>query len=227
MAVVLRKCIVCDTEFPSKNMRARFCKSTCKSIHHRATKQPALPTEVTQTTIMRGNTMSQLFQPDAAHLKRLQDFEVGQYNTRTQCNIEGREQLGIMEEFDVQGLQQTLDKYVELVGLGYSATGEIAHLPKLIPAPTVDFVILSLRKPEAQVQKDIAEILASVEQEYLQRLEAEKAAAVAKEVESLLANERCKRQQAEQDAKAAKEAEEYNRVHAEVLQALGLNGEPQ
>lgn len=170
--------------------------------------------------------MSELFKPDAAHLKRLQDFEVGQYKTRTQCSIEGREQLGIMEEFDVQGLQQTLDKYVELVGLGYSATGEIAHLPKVIPAPTVDFVILSLRKPEAQVQKDIAEILAQVESEYLARLEAEKAAAVAKEVDSLLANERRKRQQAEQDAKAAAEQEEYNRVHAEVLQALGL-GEQQ
>lgn len=170
--------------------------------------------------------MSELFKPDAAHLKRLQDFEVGQYNTRTQCNIQGREQLGLMEEFDVQGLQQALDKYVELVGLGYTATGEIRHLPKVIPAPTVDFVILSLRKPEAQVQKDIAEILASVEQEYLQRLENEKAAAVAKEVDSLLANERRKRQQAEQDAKAAAEKEEYDRVHAEVLQALGL-GEQQ
>lgn len=168
----------------------------------------------------------QLFQPDLQHLKRLQDFEVGQYTTRTQCNIEGREQLGIMEEFDVQGLQQTLDKYVELVGLGYTATGEIRHLPKVIPAPTVDFVILSLRKPEAQVQKDIAEILASVEQEYLQRLENEKAAAVAKEVESLMANERRKRQQAEQDAKAAVEKEEYDRVRAEVMQALGL-GEQQ
>ena len=171
--------------------------------------------------------MSQLFQPDAAHLKRLQDFEVGQYTTRTQCNIEGREQLGIMEEFDVQGLQQTLDKYVELVGLGYTATGEIRHLPKVIPAPTVDFVILSLRKPEAQVQKDIAEILASVEADYLARLEAEKSAAVAREVQSLLDRDRSKRRQAELDKKAAEEAAEYKRIENGVLQALGLNGEQQ
>ncbi|WP_147304781.1 hypothetical protein [Pseudomonas sp. lyk4-TYG-107] len=217
MAVVLRSCIVCNTEFPSKNMRARFCKSTCKSIHHRATKKPETPTIKTEEV----NTMSQLFQPDAAHLKRLQDFEVGQYNTRTQCNIQGREQLGVMEEFEVQGLQQALDRYVELVGLGYTATGEIAHLPKLIAGPTLDWVILSLRKPESQVEHEIAQIKAQVEQEYLQRLEADKAACVAKEVESLLAGEKRRKQQAEFDAKAAQEAAEYARVEAEVLAALG------
>lgn len=165
--------------------------------------------------------MSQLFQPDAAHLKRLQDFEVGQYNTRTQCNIQGREQLGVMEEFEVQGLQQALDRYVELVGLGYTATGEIAHLPKLIAGPTLDWVILSLRKPESQVEHEIAQIKAQVEQQYLQRLGAEKAACVAKEVESLLAGEKRRKQQAEFDAKAAQEAAEYARVEAEVLAALG------
>lgn len=227
MAVVLRKCIVCDTEFPSKNMRARFCKSACKSIHHRATKQPATPTEVTQTKKTEVNTMSELFKPDAAHLKRLQEIEVGFYNSRTQCNIQGREQVGLMEEFEVQGLQQALDKYVELVSQGYTSTGEIAHLPKLVAAQTIDFVILSLRKPASQVEKDIAKILADVESEYLARLEAEKTAAVEREVQLLLNSERGKRKQAELDAKAAKEVEEYNRTRAEVLQALGLNGEPQ
>ena len=167
-----------------------------------------------------------MFQPDAAHLKRLQDIEVGFYNTRTQCNIQGREQLGLTEEFEVQGLQQTLDRYVELIGQGYTSTGEIAHLPKLVMASTLDFVILSLRKPEAQVQADLAEILASVESDYLALLEAEKSAAVAKEVQSLLDRDRGKRRQAELDAKAAAEQEEYNRVHAEVMQALGL-GEQQ
>lgn len=170
--------------------------------------------------------MSELFKPDAAHLKRLQEIEVGFYRDRTQCNIQGREQSGLMETFEVQGLQQALDRYVELIGLGYTATGEIAHLPKLVASPTVDFVILSLKRPAAEVEKDIAKILAQVQSEYLAFLEAEKAAAVAKEVESLLANERRKRLQSEQDAKAATEQEEYNRVHAEVLQALGL-GEQQ
>lgn len=164
---------------------------------------------------------SQLFQPDPQHLQRLQEIEVNRYNTNTQCNIQGREQLGIMEVFEVQGLQQTLDKYVELTSLGYTATGEITHLPKLIATPTIDFGVLSLRKPQAQVDEDIASIKASVEADYLSRLEAEKAAAVAKEVESLLANERRKKLQAELDAKTAQEAEEYARVEAEVLAALG------
>ncbi|THF36374.1 hypothetical protein E5170_02705 [Pseudomonas atacamensis] len=165
--------------------------------------------------------MSQLFQPDAAHLKRLQDFEVGQYKTRPQCNIQGREQLGIMEEFEVQGLQNTLDEYVRLIGLGYTSTGEIAHLPKVIAGPTVDWVILSLRKPESQVEQEIAQIKADVEATYLAQLADAKAACVAKEVESLLAGEKRRKQQAELDAKAAQEAEEYARVEAEVLAALG------
>ncbi|WP_460163460.1 hypothetical protein [Pseudomonas sp. S2_F03] len=169
---------------------------------------------------------SQLFQPDAAHLKRLQEIEVGFYNTRTQCNIQGREQSGLMETFEVQGLQQALDRYVELVGLGYTATGEITHLPKLVASPTIDFVILSLKRPAAEVEKDIAKILAQVEFDYLARLEAEKSAAVAKEVQLLLDRERGKRKQAEQEAQAAKEQEEYDRVHSEVLHALDL-GEQQ
>jgi hypothetical protein len=186
--------------------------------HHRALQRK----QATQSTIKNEvNTMSQLFQPDAAHLKRLQDFEVGQYKTRPQCNIQGREQLGIMEEFEVQGLQNTLDEYVRLIGLGYTPTGEIAHLPKVIAGPTVDWVILFLRKPESQVEQEIAQIKADVEATYLAQLADAKAACVAKEVESLLAGEKRRKQQAELDAKAAQEAEEYARVEAEVLAALG------
>jgi len=204
-------------EFPSSTARAAYCSSACRLIHHRAAKK-----SVTSTIKTEGNnTMSQLFQPDAAHLKRLQDIEVARYNTGTQCNIQGKENLGIMEEFEVRGLQQALDRYVELTKQGYVATGEIAHLPKLLATPTDEWLLLSLRKPEAQVEKDFAEILARVESEYLARLEAEKSAAVAKEVESLLAATRRKQQQAELDAKATKEAEEYARVEAEVLAALG------
>jgi hypothetical protein len=188
-------------------------------IHHRHQKkeQQSQTQEVTPMA-----TPSQLFQPDAAHLKRLQDFEVGQYNTRTQCNIQGREQLGIMEVFEVQGLQQALDKYAELTTVQhYTATSEIAHLPKLIAGPTVDWVVLSLRKPESQIEKEIAQIKADVEATYLAQLAQARAEAVKKETESLIANERRKKQQAELDAKAAQEAEEYARVEAEVLAALG------
>ncbi|WGT32986.1 hypothetical protein [Pseudomonas atacamensis] len=181
------------------------------------TKQQSQTQEVTPMA-----TPSQLFQPDAAHLKRLQDFEVGQYKTRTQCNVQGKEQLGIMEEFEVQGLQQALDRYAELTTVqGYRATGEIAHLPKVIAGPTVDWVILSLRKPESQVEQEIAQIKADVEATYLAQLADAKAACVAKEVESLLAGEKRRKQQAELDAKAALEAEDYARVEAEVLAALG------
>lgn len=207
-------------EFPSSTARAAYCSSACRLIHHRHQKKEQQ--SQTQEVIPMA-TPSQLFQPDAAHLKRLQDFEVGQYNTRTQCNIQGREQLGIMEVFEVQGLQQALDKYAELTTVQhYTATSEIAHLPKLIAGPTVDWVILSLRKPESQIEKEIAQIKADVEATYLAQLAQARAEAVKKETESLIANERRKKQQAELDAKAAQEAEEYARVEAEVMQALGM-----
>lgn len=164
---------------------------------------------------------SQLFQPDAAHLARLQNIEVDRYRDCAQCNIQGREQLGIFEEFDISGLQQALDRYVELVGQGYTATGEIRHVPKIIPTPTVDYVVLALRKPESQVKKDIAQIKADVEATYLAQLAQARAEAVKRETESLIANERRKKQQAELDAKATQEAEEYARVESEVLAALG------
>lgn len=220
--IVMRACrnpSCAKGEFPSSTARAAYCSSACRLIHHRQQKKlQQNPVEVTNTM----SKPSQLFQPDPQHLKRLQDVEVAFYRDRIRCDIQGREQLGIMEEFEVQGLQQALDKYAELTLVqGYRPTGKVVHLPKLVATPTVDFIILSLQRPDADVGKDIALILAQVEADYLAHLEAEKAAAVAKEVESLLANERRKKLQAEQDAKAAQEAEEYARVEAEVLAALG------
>ncbi|VVN25062.1 hypothetical protein PS619_04523 [Pseudomonas fluorescens] len=219
MAVTaVRPCVVCNAPMNTQRSTKQTCSDRCTKAHYRAKqRQQAIPTIKTEEV----HTMSQLFQPDAAHLKRLQDFEVGQYKTRPQCNIQGREQLGIMEEFEVQGLQNTLDEYVRLIGLGYTSTGEIAHLPKVIAGPTVDWVILSLRKPESQVEQEIAQIKADVEATYLAQLADAKAACVAKEVESLLAGEKRRKQQAEIDVKAAQEAEEYARVEAEVLAALG------
>ncbi len=219
MPTVVRPCVVCNAPMQTQRASKQTCSHKCYMQYHRAQQRQ----QATQPTIKaEGNkTMSQLFQPDAAHLKRLQDIEVNRYNTQTQCNIQGREQMGVMEVFEVQGLQQTLDEYVRLIGLGYTAVDEVTHLPKLIATPIIDFGILSLRKPESQVEKEIAQIKAQVESEYLARLEVEKATCVAKEVESLLAGERRKRQQAELDAKAAQEAAEYARVEAEVLAALG------
>lgn len=220
MAIAVeRPCRVCNAPMQTQRASKQTCSHKCYMQHHRAQQRQ----KVTQSTIKaEGNkTMSQLFQPDAAHLKRLQDVEVDFYKARTQCNIQGREQLGMMESFEIQGLQQALDKYAELIGEGYTPSAEIEHLPKMVAGPLVDWVNLSLRKPESQVEQEIAQIKAQVESDYLARLEAEKAACVAKEVESLLASERRKRQQAELDAKAAQEAEEYARVEAEVLAALG------
>jgi hypothetical protein len=188
--------------------------------HHRQQKQESVQTQIEEVSSM--SKPAQMFQPDPQHLQRLQTVEVDFYKNRTQCNIQGREQLGMMESFEVQGLQHALDKYAELIIQGYTPSADIEHLPKMVAGPLVDWVILSLRKPESQVEQEIDQIKAQVEQDYLQRLEAEKSAAVAKEVQSLLAADLRKKQQAELDAKAVKEAAEYARVEAEVLQTLGL-----
>ena len=226
MAVVLRKCIVCETEFPSKNMRAQFCKSTCKSIHHRATKKPATPTEATQPIKPKEATpmsTSQLFQPDPAHLKALQDAAIQCYRDDIHCDIEGRERLGMIESFELKTFQETLDKYVSLLAQGYRKSDKVQHLPFITSMPSVpyDFVTIYLQKPEAQVETDISQIKEEVEARYLAQLAQAKAEAVKKETESLLRAARDKKLQAERDAKAAAEAAEYAAVEAEVLAALG------
>ncbi|MBK5416707.1 hypothetical protein [Pseudomonas sp. TH31] len=165
--------------------------------------------------------MSELFQPDAAHLQRLKDIEESFYRDRTQCNIQGRELMGLMETFEVQGLQQALDKYTELLGQGYTPSAAVMHRPVLTAGPTFDWVVLTLQKPAEQVEAELAKIMVDVETNYLEQLVQAKAAAVAKEVESLLAAERRKQQQTQLDAKAAEDAAEYARVEADVLRALG------
>jgi len=227
MAVVLRKCIICNTEFESKNMRARFCKSTCKSIHHRANKKLATPAKVTQqTTIIEETPMSkksQLFQPDPVYLQILKDNETAFYYSRTQSDIQGKEVSGAMESFEIQGLQAALDKYVQLVGLGYTASPEVQFLPQVIVGPATDYVVLILKKPAEVIDAELAAIHAEIEVSYLAGLEQAKAAAVAREVESLLASERRKKQLAEEQAKAEKDAKDYARIEAEVLAAIGGN----
>lgn len=220
---VVKPCVVCGSPMETKRASRQTCSEKCSKQHYRAQQRKQQETHLhktkEETPVMKE---SQLFQPSAAHLKRLQDIEVDFYKDRTQCNIQGREQLGMMESFEVQGLQHALDKYAELIIQGYTPSADIEHLPKMVAGPLVDWVILSLRKPESQVEQEIDQIKAQVEQDYLQRLEAEKSAAVAKEVQSLLAADLRKKQQAELDAKAVKEAAEYARVEAEVLQTLGL-----
>lgn len=227
MAVVLRKCIICNTEFESKNMRARFCKSTCKSIHHRANKKLAISTQATPILKPEETTMSnksQLFQPDPVYLQTLKDNETAFYYSRTQSDIQGKEVSGAMESFEIRGLQAALDKYVQLVGLGYTASPEVQFLPQVIVGPATDYVVLILKKPAEVIDAELAAIHAEIEVNYLAGLEQAKAAAVAREVESLLAAERRKKQLADEQAKAEKDAKEYARVEAEVLAALGGRG---
>ena len=169
------------------------------------------------------NTTSQLFQPDAAHLKVLQDAAIQCYRDYTHCDIEGRERLGMIQSFELKTFQEALDKYVSLLAQGFRKSDKVEHLPFITSMPSVayDFVTLHLCKPEAQVEADIAQIKAGCEAQYLAQLAQAKAEAVKKETESLLRAARDKKLQAERDAKAAAEAAEYAAIEAEVWAALG------
>lgn len=223
MAVVLRKCIICNTEFESKNMRARFCKSTCKSIHHRESKKLVTPTQailkLKEETTM--SNKSQLFLPDPVYLQSLKDNETAFYYLRTQCDIQGKEVAGAMESFEIAGLQSALDRYVQLVGLGYTALPEFPFLPQVIVGPAADYVVLTLKKPAEVIKTELAEIHGRVESEYVNKLEQDKQAAVAREVQFQLDAARRKAQKAAEEQQAVKDAEEYARIEAEVLAALG------
>jgi hypothetical protein len=208
-------------EFPSATARAAYCSSACRLIHHRATEKTATPT--TKPKEETPMSTSQLFQPDAAHLKALQDAAIQCYRDYTHCDIEGSERLGMIESFELKTFQEALDKYVSLLAQGYRKSDKGEHLPFITSMPSVayDFVTLHLQKPEAQVEADIAEIREEVEARYLEKLAQDKAVAVAREVESKLRGARDKKLQAERDAKAAAEAAEYAAIEAEVLAALG------
>ena len=208
-------------EFPSSTARAAYCSSACRLIHHRQKKKQQ--THIEEAPMSK---TSQLFQPDPQQIQSLKDFAEKQYRQEVECLIQGREKKGIYAEFLIESLQATLDRYAELKKQGFKASPLVAHVPQLVQGVTNDWITLTLVKPDAVVAEEIAAIHAAEESAYLVRLSEMREAAVAKEVQSLLDRERGKRQQAEQEAKAAKEAEEYARVEAEVLQALGL-GEKQ
>lgn len=219
---VVRPCVVCNAPMKTQRSTKQTCSERCTKSLYRAQQraQRATPTEATQPIKPKEATpmsTSQLFQPDPQHLKRLQDFEIQHYREDVQCNVEGKQRLGMMECFEIHGLQAALDKYTSLLALGYTATDNVAHAPQI----ATDYVVLHLKKPAAQIEQDEAGIRASVEASYLETLSALKAEAVKKEVESLLASERRKREQAEVDTKEAAEAAEYARVESEVLAALG------
>lgn len=225
MALVFQLCEHCGNRYGARTVRSKHCSNACRQAAYRATKQQDVaPTEVTTINLEGDNTMSnksQLFQPDPIHLQALKDNETTFYYSRTQSDIQGKEVAGAMESFDIQGLQAALDKYVQLAGLGYTASPEVQFLPQVIVGPATDYVVLTLKKPTEVIDTELAAIHAEIEASYLAELEQAKGAAVAREVESLLAAERRKKQLAEEQAKAQKDAEEYARIEAEVLAALG------
>ena len=219
---VVRPCVVCGALMETKRASKQTCSDKCSKQNYRAIRREQQATQ--QTTIIEESNMSnksQLFQPDPVHLKTLKDNETAFYYSRTQSDIQGKEVLGVMESFEIQGLQAALDKYVQLVGLGYTASPEVQFLPQVIVGPATDYVVLTLKKPIEVIDAELTAIHAEIEVNYLAGLEQAKAAAVAREVESLLAAERRKKKLAEEQAKAEKDAKEYARIEAEVLAALG------
>lgn len=217
---VVRPCVVCNAPMETKRSTKQTCSDRCTKAHYRATKKIATPHKIKEEVTPSMST-SQLFQPDAAHLKALQDIAVNLYRNAVQCNIDGMQVMGMTETFEVKTLQATLDKYVELLSQGYKPTDRVADMPKLIPHPVIDYVVLSLQKPDTQVEKEVDQIKAEVEADYLEKLAQAKAAAVAREVESKIRGARDKKAQAEAAALKAVEAAEYAAIEAEVLAALG------
>lgn len=223
---VVRPCVVCNAPMQTQRASKQTCSHKCYMQLHRALKRepPATPQQQTQNE--GSKNMSQLFQPDPQQIQSLKDFAEKQYRQDVECVIQGREKQGMYAEFNVQSLQATLTLYAELLGQGYKPSPDVLHVPQFVRGVTSDWVTLILIKPDAVVAEEIAAIHAAEESAYMTALEQQKAAAVEREVQSLLDSERGKRKQAELDAKAAQEAEEYSRTRVEVLQALGL-GEQQ
>lgn len=221
---VVRPCVVCNAPMKTQRSTKQTCSERCTKAHYRAQQRQ----QATQLTIKPegSKSMSQLFQPDPKQIQSLKDFAERQYRQEVECLIEGKEKQGMYAEFSVQSLQAALTLYAELLGQGYKPSTDVVHVPQFVRGMTYDYVTLILIKPDAVVAEEIAAIHAAEESAYMASLEQLKANTVAAEVQSLLAATHRKQQQAELDAKATQEAEEYARVEAEVLEALGL-GEKQ
>lgn len=208
MAVVLRKCIVCNAEFPSKNMRAKFCKSTCKSIHHRAIKKPATPTEEIINT-PRGKAMStqtpmQFVFSETEYRSRCQNERVF-YESRIErpfANI-----IGAIVEFTPGTLVEALEVYHQHRAVGWTTLDSMAGLPTatLVESPRASFITLYLKKPELEQEKDLAKICKQVRADYEAELELALNAEVDRQVALSLAKDERDRQQAEQKQRLSRE----------------------
>jgi len=161
---------------------------------------------------------SQLFQPDPKHLATLQEFATTTYNLSVECNIQGKETKGAIRSFEINGLQEALDLYVALIGEGYSPVEGIQYAPSCLMGPVTDHILLHLKKPQALIEAEVAEVIAEVEANYLTGLETERQAEITRQVQFQV--EAAKRK-AEVE-RLAKEIEVEAAIRAEVEAALGV-----
>lgn len=234
MAIVLRKCIVCETEFPSKNMRAKFCKSTCKSIHHRAKKQLATPIkEITNTIGVK--IMST--QPQAPMLFVFQESD---YQSRCneariayENNIESptKHVKGRIVEMQFPGdtFATVFEKYHELRCEGYGILDPLAPLSSVF-LDHMQIITLYMLKPEAVQETELENIYADVRAEYQAELDRELEAEVERQVQLVLAQQDRAREQAaaqERQQREQKVREELAasraKLRAELIEAGKLN----
>lgn len=222
MAVVLRNCIVCNTEFPSKNMRARFCKSACKSIHHRATKKPVTSKEETINEERGIAIMSTQAQAPMQFV-----FQESEYRSRcTEAKVRYENTLetpvavahGAIVEFTPSSVESAFEDYHNYRLAGYTPLDPASPLPSIsvINSPvTGALVTMYLLKPEAAQKAELEAIYADVRVEYQAELDRDLEAHIDRHVQLLI--------EAEDRAKAKEEAELQEKrrqeKHAEVLAA--------
>jgi hypothetical protein len=217
-------------------MRARFCKSTCKSIHHRATKQQATPTEETQTTTMRGNTMSNI----APMLHVFQESEFERLCTEARLKYENQIESpvtrvkGAIVEYSIPSIEDAFVKYHELLVEGFSAFEPSSPLPSVQVAygPMGALVTLYMLKPRMEQISDLQLIYGKVRAQYEKDLEVAFEEEIERQVQlSLdkderdrqlaLEEERLKRAQATRDEMAESRA----KLREQLIQSSRLNQE--
>ena len=224
MAVVLRKCIVCETEFPSKNMRARFCKSACKSIHHRATKKPATLIEATQPIKPKEATPMKATQaPETPQVPMLFSFSESHYQTLcahakvqylAHVEVPHINLSGAIVEFKSDNLPDGVEFYHVQRVAGWlpmeegadqlRRSGVVGYVPtlpsiKVYDTPRGQFVSIYLRKPLKDQQADLEVIYNAIRADYEKDLDAQLEAEVDRQVQLVVdAKARSEREAAEQ-----------------------------
>lgn len=210
----VRPCVVCNAPMQTQRSTKQTCSERCTKAHYRAQQR----LQAIQTTIIRGNTMSN--KPTQVKTEVPMQFAFSESEYRSRCQnakgfyesrIEkpGANVIGAIVEFAPGNLEDALELYHEHRKAGWRPLESVAGLPTalIMDSPLATFITLYLTKPPHQQEKDLVQLCKQVKADYVAELEAALNAEIDRQVAMSLAKDERDRLQAEQQQRLNREQE--------------------